>query len=183
MYGHVGNELAYVDVREFQVSHTDHAMIQPLAQTSMIDMFTDGFGSSLQSIIERASRRSLEAVISDLDANGIQVPAGLSDSIIQSRHDAFMLEWRKENWAKNFTPLVTVIATLDVQEMAHLAETLLVLESLKERVTSPSEEVGGPIDVAAITKSEGLVWIKRKHYFDSAINLRYSARLRQEYVP
>ncbi len=61
--------------------------------------------------------------------------------------------------------------------MAHLAETLLVLQSLKERVTSNTEEVGGPIDVAAITKTEGLVWIKRKHFFGAELNQRYTARL------
>lgn len=182
VYGHVGGELAYKDVSEFQVTHAERAMIHPMARTSMIDMFTDGFGSSLQSIIEQASRRALRDVVSDLTANGIVIPAELSDGIANTRHEAFMLEWRRENWAKNFTPLISVIATLDVQEMAHLAETLLVLESLKERVTSPTEEVGGPIDVAVITKSEGLVWIKRKHYFDSQINMRYAARLRQTYA-
>jgi hypothetical protein len=183
VFGHVSDELAYEDAKHYSVTHLGAAMIQPLAQTSMIDMFTDGFGASLQAIIERASRRALEAVISDLSAQGIQIPLGVSEGILDTRHEAFMLEWRRENWAENFTPLISVISTLDVQEMAHLAETLLVLESLKERVTSPTEEVGGPIDVAAITKAEGLVWIKRKHYFDSQINMRYAARLRQVYTP
>ena len=68
-----------------------------------------------------------------------------------------------------------------LQEMAHLAESLLGLESLKERVTSASESVGGPIDVAAITKSEGLVWIKRKHYFDASLNMRYVSRLERSF--
>jgi hypothetical protein len=48
---------------------------------------------------------------------------------------------------------------------------------LKERVTSPSESVGGPIDVAVITRAEGLVWVKRKHYFDPELNLRYLNRI------
>ena len=40
--------------------------------------------------------------------------------------------------------------------MAEFAETLINLQSLKEKVTKPSQTVGGPIDVAVITKSEGL---------------------------
>jgi hypothetical protein len=66
---------------------------------------------------------------------------------------------------------------LAVDEMANLAETLVTLESLKEKVTRPTESIGGPVDVAAITKAEGLVWIKRKHYFDLSLNARYQARL------
>jgi hypothetical protein len=59
--------------------------------------------------------------------------------------------------------------------MAGLAETLISLQSLKEKLTKPSETVGGPIDVAVITRNEGLVWIKRKHFFDPKLNSRYIA--------
>ena len=43
-------------------------------------------------------------------------------------------------------------------------------------VTKPSETVGGPVDVAVITKNEGLVWIKRKLFFDPGLNSRYLQR-------
>jgi hypothetical protein len=69
-----------------------------------------------------------------------------------------------------------VLGSLPVDEMAELAETLISLQSLKEKVTKPSETVGGPIDVAVITRSEGLVWIKRKHFFDPSLNSRYMQR-------
>ncbi|MET0207458.1 MAG: hypothetical protein ABW220_00375 [Burkholderiaceae bacterium] len=46
-----------------------------------------------------------------------------------------------------------------------------------------SESVGGPIDIAAITKAEGLVWIQRKHYFDVSNNARYLSRLSQSFKP
>ena len=74
-------------------------------------------------------------------------------------------------------PLRRVLGALPVDEMAELAETLINLQSLKEKVTKPSETVGGPVDVAVITRSEGLVWIKRKHFFDSRLNSRYMQRL------
>ena len=37
-----------------------------------------------------------------------------------------------------------------------------------------AETVGGPIDVAVISKSEGFIWIKRKLYFDKNLNNHYS---------
>ena len=33
--------------------------------------------------------------------------------------------------------------------------------------------VGGPIDVAVISKGDGFVWIKRKHYFKAELNLHF----------
>ena len=177
VFGHIGDELHHADRGGYEISHMQAAWIQPLAQTSMIDTFTDGFGQSLQTIIETASRKALRKVIDDLVAAGIPVPASLGDQIATQGHADFMTEWKRDNWRQNFTPLIHVLATLDVQEMGYLAETLLGLQSLKERVTSPTEEVGGPIDVASITRAEGLVWIKRKHYFSPEINLRYAARV------
>lgn len=181
VYGHVGDELCYESIKNFEVTHDGIAMIQPLAQTSMIDMFTDGFGPSLEVIIDHQWDKSFRKMFSELAENGIDVPQDLADSIRQQCHQEFMIAWKRENWRLNFNPLIDVLQTLSIQEMAHLAESLLGLESLKERVTSASESIGGPIDVAAITKSEGLVWIKRKHYFDAALNTRYVTRLERSF--
>lgn len=177
VHGHIGDELCFKEVQTFEVTHTGIAMIQPFARTSMIQMFTDGFSPSLEQILAKEGRRAMESVFSALGTRGIQVPQPDIDAIVDQCHKSFMTEWKRENWKQNFNPLVDVLQTLSIQEMAHLAESLLDLESLKERVTSPTETVGGPIDVAAITKSEGLVWIKRKHYFDADLNMRYAARL------
>jgi hypothetical protein len=32
------------------------------------------------------------------------------------------------------------------------------------------ETVAGPIDVAVISKGDGFIWIKRKHYFSPELN-------------
>ncbi|NDE91434.1 MAG: hypothetical protein EB059_09945 [Alphaproteobacteria bacterium] len=66
---------------------------------------------------------------------------------------------------------------LPIDEMVNLGETLVNLESLKEKVTRPSQTIGGPVDIAVISKGEGFVWIKHKHYFDLRINPRYAAKL------
>lgn len=179
MHGHIGNEFYFRTRKSFEVTHTGRAEIQPLAQTSMIDMFTDGFGPSLEQIIDCQGKQAFANVFSALAENGISVPSALAESVTKQCHGDFMMEWKRENWKQNFNPLIGVLQNLSVQEMAHLAESLLGLESLKERVTSASESVGGPIDVAVITKSEGLVWIKRKHYFDADLNMRYSSRLKR----
>jgi len=177
IHGHVGNELFTSRDKSDEITHTKGSLIVPLAQKSMIDLFTDGFGYSLWTIISETGASSLQKVFDELQARGMQVPDADKDDILKTVHDSFMKQWTRKNWEENYHPLMDVLTSLSVEEMAHLAETLLVLQSLKERVTSASEEVGGPIDVAAITKSEGLVWLKRKHFFDGVLNTRYIKRM------
>lgn len=179
VHGHVGDELFVSGRKGESVTHGRGSLIVPLAQKSMIDLFTDGFGFSLWSIIETASQEALRGFAADLEAQGVALAAVDHAELASTRHREFMEKWTRKNWQENYDPLMGVLTSLSVEEMAHLAETLLLLQSLKERVTSASEEVGGPIDVAVITKSDGLVWLKRKHFFDAGMNLRYVTRLQR----
>jgi len=51
-----------------------------------------------------------------------------------------------------------------------MAEALVELTSLKRKVSMEAETVGGPTDVAVISKGDGFIWIRRKHYFDADLN-------------
>ena len=42
------------------------------------------------------------------------------------------------------------------------------------------ETVGGPIDVAVISKGDGFIWIKRKHYFQRELNQQFFANYYRE---
>lgn len=49
-------------------------------------------------------------------------------------------------------PVVTATEYLNKSELASMAETLVNLVSFRKQVTMETETVGGPIDVAVITK-------------------------------
>lgn len=181
VYGHIGNTLLWTYFNGYAITHDNDSWIQPFAQSSMIDRFTDGFDSNLKRFIAEGSAQSFAGIISDLQAAGVSITGAVSDPICKKRQSDFMDEWIRKNWEVNFHPLRRVLNSLSVSEMGHLAESLLVLEALRERVTSPSESVGGPIDVAVITKSEGLIWLKRKHFFDPQLNVKYLNRTKSDY--
>jgi hypothetical protein len=61
-----------------------------------------------------------------------------------------------------------------------MAESLVNLTKFRRRVSTERETVGGPIDVAIITKGDGFVWVKRKHYFDPKLNPRTMGRYLKE---
>lgn len=178
VFGHIGASLAWKEEMVYTITHDNEAWIQPFAQSSMIERFTDGFDSSLMEMNGNCANQLISRVIGEIRQAGVDIPQPLIDQISSAELEWFKKEFRKRNWDQNFYPLRRVLNSLSVQEMGHLAESLLVLEELRERVTSPSESVGGPIDVAVVTKAEGLVWLKRKHYFDPALNLRYLSRSR-----
>ena len=181
VYGHIGRELAYEEKERKDITHGNVATIKPLAQSSMIEMFTTGFSNSLAEVIERQATAALDLMMIDLKSKVADIPDDFANETLKHGIQSFMENWKKIYSDQNFQPLINVVQSLSVPEMAHLAESLLGLQSLKERVTSPSETVGGPIDVAAITKTEGLIWIKRKHFFDPALNMRYAKRLDKIY--
>lgn len=76
--------------------------------------------------------------------------------------------------AREFSgPVVSAVAFFSPTEMATMAETLVSLESFRQQVTLRSETVGGPIDVSVITRGDGYIWIKRKHYFKPELNHQF----------
>ena len=59
---------------------------------------------------------------------------------------------------------------MPIQDAIDLAEFLVDLTERFSRYTPGAATVGGPIEIAAITKHEGFKWVKRKHYFSEALN-------------
>lgn len=163
---------------DMAINHAIPAWLSAFAQTSMSDTFLMGFSKDV--FIEVMGKVAvgltelLDSALAAVGADPSQLPnrATLIDAA-RTRIGDQVLGIAQTQHA---TPLRRVLGSLPVDEMAELAETLVNLQSLKEKVTQPSETVGGPVDVAAITKSEGLVWIKRKHFFDPALNSRYLQR-------
>lgn len=69
--------------------------------------------------------------------------------------------------------LNSVVNHLSKKELAEVAYSLVELTSRKRRYSRDMETVGGPIDVAILTRNEGFIWVRRKHYFDTDLNPRY----------
>ncbi len=57
--------------------------------------------------------------------------------------------------------MLDVVETFPLVEMVRLAGSLVELAALRERIQGKSS-VGGPVDVATITKHGGFEWIRRK---------------------
>jgi hypothetical protein len=92
-------------------------------------------------------------------------------SIIEDFED----RWSQWEHKKFVGPVLDIVGDLPKDDLAAMAESLVNLTSFKRRITAEAETVGGPIDVAIISKGDGFVWIKRKHYFQKDLNPAFFA--------
>jgi len=63
-----------------------------------------------------------------------------------------------------------VFAPMPIQDAIDLGRFLVHAATMYSRFLPGAQTVGGPIEIAAITKHENFKWISRKHYFDQSFN-------------
>jgi hypothetical protein len=63
-----------------------------------------------------------------------------------------------------------VNAAMPIQDAIELAEFLVRVTIGFVRFCPGHPTVGGPIEIAAVTKHEGFRWVQRKHYFEAKLN-------------
>lgn len=164
------------DKQHNDINHNNVSEIVTLAQSDMVDTFICGASIDALVHIDSVVEKTISELIASLRKSG-KLAQNVDASAEASQAVKSFSEKTADHLAVAHTrPLRNVIGMLPVNELAELAETLISIESLKERVTRPTESVSGPIDVAVISKSDGFIWIKRKHYFDPKLNPRFFSR-------
>lgn len=155
------------------------AVIAPFAQVDVTQTIIRGINPSFQDIIYKVIGKSInsfsDAITNILDADSITESfstaiKGLNkDAIIRDITDQIS----REMFSRYTDPLLSTIMMLDKEDMANMAESFISLTSLVRRMQPGEETVGGPVDVAVISKGDGFVWINRKHYFKPELNASF----------
>ena len=176
-YGFIDEVLITETGKAAVIDHNEiDSVIEAFAQQAMVETFVTGYSPTVWGKVNDKSKELALKISDELVANGgASLPANW-DETLTKLNDEFTKQWSSDVLQEHYLPLRRIIGGLAIEEMSELAETLVMLESLKEKVTSRTQSVGGPIDVAVITKAEGLVWIKRKLFFNPDINQRYFQR-------
>ncbi|WP_231686950.1 hypothetical protein [Bacillus sp. JCM 19034] len=89
------------------------------------------------------------------------VESEMSNALMQvyDQYQKKLSDFKREQF---IYPILDVVESLPTKELAHMAESLLNVASLKRKISISMETVGGPIDVAIITKGDGFTWVKKK---------------------
>ncbi len=159
------------------ISNLNSGAVCPFAQTDVIDTILSGIDPSLDNIylnnFSALFKKYNQAILNNIgDSNPL-----LAAQIEALKTDYIATEFKKMNQQiKNqnyIIPLVNAVSSLSKDDLAEMAESLIYLTYLKRRITFAEESVGGPVDVAVISKGDGFVWIKRKHYFLPELNQHF----------
>lgn len=177
-YGFLNDRLAVVRIEASVVDGNNGSKIEAFAQRDMSETFMVGVSPEVLGFVTEATNASLATVSEELEKAGATLPPDWQQRMKSIQKDHRDL-WMKKAIDRHWRPLSRVVGSLPIEDMATLAETLVALTSLKERVTKGTETVGGAVDVAVMTRGDGFIWVKRKHYFDPNLNPRYFDRLRR----
>jgi hypothetical protein len=170
------------NLRPIDISREHTAEISPYAQKDVMTTFVEGRDRIYNQWIDNY----LTGFLEDKEAalrNSVPPKSDEADLLhdignelrteLQARLARLTREWF-------VTPLMSAVEVMPKEELAILAESLVNLTALKRKASHDAETVGGPTDVAVISKGDGFIWIKRKHYFDPALNPTFSRKWTQE---
>jgi hypothetical protein len=182
----INNKLRYVEgdrVKVGTIGETVIASVNPFAQREMVNRFMEG--------VDPKYTEEIEKYVSSLLTNGYpnKIAEALSGKISAGLQDSLRKELTElgTKLAQDFAdglqayrnsqfimPVIDSVASLPTDELAAMAESLVNLTAFKRRMTSvETDTVALPIDVAVISKGDGFIWIKRKHYFEPALNQHF----------
>lgn len=155
--------LKYNDKENNTITNDNTAIVAPFAQSDVVSTFMNGYDENLINIVISTIEDSLSA----LKCSDGECSKNLTNAIIEK-----VKNYSEEN---HWGPILDTVEVAPKEELAQMAETLVNLTSFRRKLTldNYSQTVGGPIDVALITKGDGLVWIKRKFYFDDKLNYNF----------
>ncbi len=184
--GVVNNNLKYkLNKDETEaIDKNSSACIIPFAQHEMVDAFLEGVTPTYHD----ESKKYLKKIFDDFPLRILEIIDGINDSVdkptidivkdkieeikeegtnLIEDYNKFMVGYKEDN----LNDILDACRSLPKDEMASMAESLVHITSLKRKYTyGEVESVGGAIDVAVISKGDGFVWIKRKHYFNPELN-------------
>lgn len=160
-----------------EISESNPGKVVPLADSDVTKTIISGVNPRFQ------NKSYIEAfkIIAGLPDVFISSLPGLSDvskKFIREETKKTMAESIKEFYNviekmrkdEYENPINRTISSLPIAELGSVAETFINASQIHKRVNPGFETIGGPVDVAIISKGDGFVWAKRKHYFDSAQN-------------
>jgi hypothetical protein len=171
----IENQLIYDGDRHIDVAEQGAAIV-PFAQSEMVHAFMEGVEPRYLSTIEREMAAVLKrfaevaAEGSGLDDDHMPAFRSALEQLAEDATNEFRTKsraFREENFA---LPSLNITDILPKDELAAMAESLVNLTAFRRRMSLDAETVGGPVDVAVISKGDGFIWIRRKHYFSKELN-------------
>lgn len=181
LYTVVNGELKFKLIEKYEESN-NNAQIVPLAQTEEILTFCKGISNYFINYIPQKVDELITTKINNLSNDFSEEQKHLLMNSLGECKEEVKSALNSAVQSKYVAPILASVQLIPLPEMAMLAENLVNITSLKRifAIDGNQQTVGGPTDVAVMSKGDGFIWIKRKMYFDSKLNPNYATKYFQE---
>lgn len=177
----VDNDLSFYEkeLERMIIGENTGASISPFAQVDVVQTFVRGVNPDLRNLFQRAFLSSIQSTIDMMMKKVGHISPDMEKELYGLKTDNTFLAEQLNSFNNQYntlakeayiSPFVNSVTTLEKDDLADLAESLVKLTSLRRKISPDQTTVGGPIDVMVISKGDGVVWIKRKHYFKPELN-------------
>lgn len=176
--GGIFDRVRISDGQFVDIGRSDQSVfVRAFAQEDVVEAFMRGYDEGYQKYMTRMLSAFMKNYTGELlreHTNYSQDEVKTIIKIVEKKLERSIKDFRGELFdfcrRRYVEPVEDVLRAAPKDELAHVAEALVSLTSLKRRVSGERETVGGPVDVAVISKGDGFIWIKRKHYFSQELN-------------
>ena len=165
IFGVIDNCLLKTKEVKNNITYNNKAVIAPFAQSEMVSSFMEG----IDPVFEQTIFKEIGVLFSGI-SKIIKDEYQDKSKELQTALQQTLSEFKRKVY---IDPIINIVGSLQKSDLAEMAEALVNLTSFKRHVSTESETVGGPTDVAVITKGDGFIWVKRKHYFDPNLNRHF----------
>ncbi|MCQ2187932.1 MAG: hypothetical protein MJY73_06255 [Bacteroidales bacterium] len=149
-----------------EITDESSSIVMPFAQSDVMVTLMKGIAPELYANIMEKLDEHIEKVrelmiTSILEAgykNEIkELMESVSFSDLNKTFRTDTIDYIQEHYIEG---MLAAIDCFSVSEMADMAENLISVTGLQRHYTSSEESVGGPVNVAVITKDKGFRWVK-----------------------
>ena len=170
----VQNRLKYYETDSVSVTHNMTSAIRPFAQTDAMNTILRGIAPNLDNIYAENTKQYLEKynqkLIGIIEPTFPDLANAINGIDVEEQMKEFTDKIQEAKRVNYINPLMDAVSSLSKEDLAEMAESLVYLTYLQKKITFAAEDVGGAVDVAVLSKGDGFIWIKRKHYFKPELN-------------
>ena len=156
--------------RQADIGADSGPVFQPFAQDRMIRTFLTGMDQYLRMFVYSETLKLSRGLVADIvgrtpnlnDAQKNAIFRDYSNNNLGFAINEFFRSVDNYQYAVHTRPILRAINSLPKKELGETAASLIKLNSFQQKVMHSVETVGGPIDVAVITRNGGLEWKREK---------------------
>lgn len=158
------------------ISNDNSACVCPFAQADTMYSLMKGIHPQMFDTVLEKHEETVNAVKQEMlesmkNAGATEEQLEKAGEVdLQILSDAYAENLRDYIFDTFIKGIVDAVDSFNIEDMITMAESLVSVTNLQRHFSSSEESVGGPVDVAVISKSEGFVWVNHKQWFQREMN-------------